>query len=182
MTRKPAGFTLVETVMALAIAGLVSMLAYSSLNVGLDTEQRVRRASAAADDDTRWRALASDAVRHMIEATQPDRPALIIGPDSMLFRTRALGAPSGAGSAWRVRVTIRDSAAVMHATNEETGAEIEARMPGVAALRVRAQSLGSPDRWQDAWIAPSPPVAVRFDFMVVSGAVLPLVVSVGLRP
>lgn len=180
MTRARAGFTLVETVLALAIAGLVSMLAYASLRAGLDTDQRVRQASAAADDETRWRALASDALRHMAEATVPGRPALTLGPDAMEFRTNALGTPSGAGAAWRVRVSVQDSSAVLHATNEETGAELVARMPGVTALRVRAQSLGLAGQWQDAWISPSPPVAVRLDFVSASSPALPLVVAAGL--
>ena len=182
MSRARAGFTLVEAVMALAIAGLVAMLAYASLSVGLDTDQRVRRAAAASDDETRWRALATDALRHMIVAPLPGRPALGMGPNSMEFRTSALGTPSGVGAAWSVHVTVRDSVLVMRATNEETGAEVVAKLPGVTALSVRAQSLGAIDAWQEAWDSPSPPVAVRVAFVSTTTAVQPLVVAVGLHP
>lgn len=180
MTPRRTGFTLVETVMALAIAGLVAMLAYASLSAGLDTDQRVRHVSAATDDQTRWRALASDALRHMLVASLPGQPALRMDPDAMEFRTSALGTPSGIGAAWRVRMTVHDSAAIMRATNEETGAEVVASVPGVTALRFRAQSLGVSGEWQEAWSSPSPPVAVRVDFAAATRAVPPLVVVVGL--
>lgn len=181
MTRARKGFTLVETVLALAIAGLVSMLAYAALSVGLDTDHRVRRASAEADDGTRWRALASDALRHLFEAPLADRPALIMGGNAVEFRTSALGSPSGVGAAWRVTVATRDSTAVMRATNEETGAEIVASLPGVTALRIRAQSLGLSGEWQETWTSPSPPAVVRIDFVATNGSMRPLVVATGLH-
>ena len=181
MTSGRPGFTLVETVLALAIAGMVSTLAFASLSAGLDTEQRVRRVSAAADDEARWRALSGDALRHITDATQPGRPALGIGPSSLEFRTTALGTPSGAGAAWRMRVSVQDSSAVLRATSEETGAVLVARMNGVTGLRIRTQSLGASGEWQEAWSSPSPPAVVRIDFVSTSGLMLPLVVATGLH-
>ena len=182
MTRRRSGFTLVETVLALAIAGVVAVLSYASLRAGLDTDQRVRAIGTAADDDTRWRALAGGAMRHVLDAAQPGLPALRRGPNLVEFRTSALGTPSGAGAAWSVRLSVQDSAAVLTAINEETNAEVVARIPGVSALRVRAQSLGSLGEWQEEWTSASPPAAVRIDFVSARRTVQPLVVAVGLRP
>lgn len=182
MTRRRAGFTLVEAILALAITGVVAALSYAALSAGLDTDQRVRAMGTVADDDTRWRALAGDALRHVLDAAQPGQPALRTGPNLAAFRTSALGTPSGAGAAWSVRLSVQDSAAVLTAINEETNAELVARIPGISALRVRAQSLGSSGDWQEDWTSASPPPAVRIDFVSRSGTVQPLVVSVGLRP
>lgn len=185
-TRRRAGFTLVETLVALVVTGFVALAAYAALDAGTSTRRRVDGALRDRESALVARALLDDALRHATDAgddgtvfarAEPDAAA----GDALDFVTRGVAPPLGASARWRVRLgpTVRGGDVALVATPlDEPGPVLRATLAGVRAVRVATMG---PDGWRrDAADVARVPAVVRVEFVAggaPNGLPLPPVVA-----
>ena len=202
------GFTLLELIVTLAVAGIIALLVYGSAQAGFDTRERLDRHRATTEAELRARTLLADALRHASD--DGDRGveafALIDGvtsrgtpADRLVFLSRGITPPMGASALWRVEVSITSNGLridAVRATNEQSGPQlatlpsaapaaptVSTLIPEIRALDVRVMSLAD-EAWLASWRSSSQtPAAVRMDFFDAQSAPIgaPLIVRVGLE-
>jgi prepilin-type N-terminal cleavage/methylation domain-containing protein len=186
------GFTLIEIMVALVISGLVASLAYATLQAGIDTSDRLTSRRATSDALASTHALVAAAVRHVV-------PGVAGGPvtfavvrrtgatghvlDSVTFLTRGIIEPYGTSSPWRSTLWIsRDTLHFRAAPLTAGSPPVEARVPGIVALSVRALGRGAFADWQEEWSdTGATPVAVALTYTPRAGAGIAQVQRVGLE-
>lgn len=184
------GFTLVEILVAVALLGLVAVLAYRGVAALVDGEVRL------ADEARRWRTL--DAALARIEAdlrqAQPravraggrTEPAWIAaveanGSSALAFSRAGAEFDAGPGVAGqRIGYRVRDGVLQVlfwpgldRENGGEAGAQAWPLVEGVAALRI--EHLGERDAWTTAWPRPGGaalPRGVRVQLALADGAVV----------
>jgi len=155
------GFTLLETVLALAIGGLILTAAYSA----------VVRAAAARDGATRRTADVASARRALLEMARSIESA---SPRPFSASTAELRIALGDPEPRLVRYALDDSRLVEDRTNPFAAGGAAATVPGssrvlldgVQAFRVRCFDDGA---WTDGWRGTDAPRAVEVTIRVADG-------------
>jgi general secretion pathway protein J len=107
------GFTLVEVMVALTVAGMAFSAAGFAISAARSTAARVTRHEQRVEADSRFRALLTDWLRHAPPPELVDGALLTIdraGATPVLqFVTAGLDQPLGTGALWRVELSLRDT-------------------------------------------------------------------------
>lgn len=183
------GFTLLELLVALALAGVVALLVYGAAQAAFDAEARLARERRALQAERAMRTLLEDALRNARSAPRPGDPAFILetgtsargGPeDRLTFVTRGGFPPLTADADWRVTVEATPAGLAVSAVPLGVRAppRIAGLVAGVTGLEVRVQAAGG-GAWTGAWpTLAALPRAVRLTFWAdTARAGLPLVVA-----
>ena len=191
------GFTLLELIVSIAIAGVIALLVYGSANAGLDTRDALDRYRAGAEAELRARLMLADALRHATDEVD-DRSAfeLVDATDSqgapadqLTFVTRGIVPPLGASPLWSVTVAstpaglLVRASPVPDASRDSHSAAISTVLRDVRGVDVHVASLADAS-WTTTWpSAAQLPSAVRLVLFDRAGvpAGVPLVVRVGLE-
>ena len=164
------GFTLLEVTVALAVTGVVVLLAYGIARAGIDAEARLARADADARAAVAARALLRDALRHAEDGVADDDTVFVLErtrdargrvTDRLRFVSRGVVPPLGAGTRWALSAEVTaEGLEVLAVPADGRVAAARAIVPGVASLRARVLARGA-TAWDDAWPRPqSAPAAV----------------------
>jgi prepilin-type N-terminal cleavage/methylation domain-containing protein len=154
------GFTLLEIVVALAIAGLLALAARAALVAGLDTQDRVRAHVAVTEGEARFRALVVQALRHMTDAPDAGIAPFVVrdtitetgAPSHVLeFYSRGFGASAGSGRAALVRVAPAAGDRLTISLHDGGAISWSGTATGIHALRARMRTTAG--EWVDSWPA-----------------------------
>lgn len=184
------GLTLIEVVVALAIAGLIALAARAALVAGMDTQDRLTAHSTRTEGDARFRTLVVQALRHIADAPAVGMQAFVLR-DTMIdgapashiaeFYSRGLAHPAGTGAVARVRLAPSAVGLTIAAIGPDGATLLSGVAPGIAGMRMRLRSASTGD-WLDAWprslVTPAA-VAIQFTPIAAGGvaaAPVPLVV------
>ncbi len=188
------GFTLIETMVALVLSGIVALLAYGTMRAGFETRDRLTEYRHESESVATMRALLTDALRHPADAGELGYPTFRIereietpslNGNRLQFVSRGVSSPLGAGARWLV--TLASAGDGMHFSAEpldETDlGSIASVLPGVRAVRVQVMADVTDAAWRDSWTSErQAPAAVRLDFIGEKGAAgSPLVVRSSLE-
>lgn len=152
-------FTLIEVTVAIALTGLVSLLAYASLGAGLDSARRLNSYRRATEAEALVRVLVSDALRHPYDAPAGGPSSFqlmrsVTGEgDVIRFVTRGIRPPLGASSLWLATIGPSSRGLRFHATPLENADDlpVEAVVPSIVAMRVRVLRDSSVLQWESEW-------------------------------
>jgi len=175
------GFTLLELVVALVLAGVVALLVYGAAAAGADTQARLRERGLAQQEARAFRATLEDALRNA-------RPARIRGDtafnldvrrdaagrprDRIAFITAGAFPPLTADADWAVTVEPSPRGLLLEAVPLGVAAPVPVvlRLPGVTGLDVQVLAMSRLREWTKRWVFPSlVPPGVEFTFWTDSG-------------
>ena len=185
--KRKRGFTLIELMVALVLTGIVSLIAYGSVQAAIDSAERLTRQRETVESEAMVRTLLSDALRH--PADSPDgKPAFAMlttagnRGSEIQFVSRGVGGSLGVGPLWRVAVRSTTGGLELDAISlERSPASIRGRIPNVASIIVRVLRSVDDRAWQDHWESPQQfPSAVEISFRDSFGRTgAPLIVQTG---
>lgn len=185
--RQRRGFTLIELMVALVLTGIVSLVAYGSIQAAIDSSERLTRQRDTIESEAMMRTLISDALRHPADSPDGD-PAfkLVAGAgdrgNGIEFVSRGISGPLGAGQLWRVALRPTTLGLEVDAIAlDGSPASIRGQLPNLASIDVRVLRAGDDRAWQDHWEATQQfPSAVEISFRDSSGrSGAPLIVQTG---
>lgn len=169
MSRRSAGFTLVEVLIVLASVGLVLVMLGQGLRIGLrgtTTFQHAVRTQTDMEPVER-------ALRHMVEHMDPGtwpRPPMVLGTSSSIAFTTELPDPDTGGTLIAdVRLEAIDGSLILWWTRHTHGVPFGAPPPperkvllgGVARLEISYAAKGAGRAWVSGWSQPALPGLVR---------------------
>jgi len=180
-----AGFTLLELIVALVLAGVVALLVYGASAAAFDTQDRLEERRLALRSVQAWRATLEDALRNARPAPTyqdtafwlDDRTDIGGRPrDRISFLTAGGLPPLTADSDWRVTVTATEQGLTLLA--QPVGALVPARrivgVPGITGLQVRVREFTPELAWSDTWRFPRlVPRAIELTYWSDAGPVGP---------
>ncbi|MDQ6717182.1 MAG: prepilin-type N-terminal cleavage/methylation domain-containing protein [Gemmatimonadota bacterium] len=181
MTARRA-FTLVEVSAAIAITGMVALIAYGTFRAALDTGDRSAQLRERVEAAALVEQMVSAAARHAVDAIVPGYPAFelthSIAPsgqpaDHLSFLSRGILEPRGATGLWMIKLDLVGHGVRFTAVPADslTSGALATTLPGVTGLRVRAMGSGPDGQWHDTWTALQPlPAAVIVELVSSSGA------------
>ncbi|MEO7367277.1 MAG: prepilin-type N-terminal cleavage/methylation domain-containing protein [Gemmatimonadaceae bacterium] len=188
MRRSRRGFTLIELMVSIVLTGLVAMLAYGSVQAGLDSSARIEDYRRTTESEALTRSLIADALRHLSDAPSGavfEIERTVESGDILRFVSRGVTGPLGAGALWRVELgPSRDG---FHFSALPLEGNLNPIRGSVASLRsISVRVLRAPDdvQWQDHWESTRQfPSAVEVSFLDSRGASSgsPLLVATALR-
>lgn len=158
-----AGFTLIEVLVALALTGIVALLAHRLLAATVDGVRALGAERLAQDrraNGRRW-------LRAAFLSLEPDAPGGFEGGESRLRWTGWLEQPGGWFEPVRLTLSVRDSALVAELAGEET--LVLGDSAGALAIDYLL-TPGAESRWVREWHSPlSAPLAVRLRILALDG-------------
>ena len=186
------GFTLLELLLAMALAGIVALLVYGAAQAGFDSETRLAADRRALQSERAMRTLLEDALRNARPAPRPGEAAFTleantspgrVPADRLSFVARG-GFPPLTGEAdWLIAIQGTPAGLAVTATplGVRAATRLAGLLPGVTGLAVRVQPPGG-GAWTGRWQMPAVfPRAVELTYWSDSGRVgLPLVVALPL--
>ncbi len=159
------GFTLIEVTIAMVVSGVVALLAYGSLQAGLDAGGRIQMHRQDVESLALLRSIVVDALRHPASASAPVASSFSLSrgeggglnDDRLQFVSRGVSPPHGAGALWNVVLEptpdgLRFSASPLEATPELPIVSVVAAVRG---MRVRVMAPASNFEWIGSWEAGS---------------------------
>jgi prepilin-type N-terminal cleavage/methylation domain-containing protein len=196
-TGRRGGFTLLELVVALVVTGVVALLAYATLQAGLDTSERVERADATLSGHAVARSLLIDALRHLPEGGGAafEAPLFILEDrtsrsglpaDVLTFVSHGFGRAPGTSGAWLVTLGPVEDGVRLRAAPLDTseGAPMDVTLAGARGLDAHVLARSAETAWLNDWSALGRvPAAVRIELFDESGrpAASPLVAHAALE-
>ena len=182
------GMTLIEMMVALVLTGIVALLAYGSVQAGLDSAGRIEGYQRKGESQVLLRSLVTDALRHPADAPDGSGTAFEVlqvtgGGEALRFVSRGVSGPLGAGHLWRVEVGPSSQGLAFNAAALDGDvAPVRGIIPSLRSMMVRVLRSSDDGEWQSEWKSTRQfPVAVeivlRDSLGVVAGA--PLVVQLG---
>ena len=164
-------FTLIEVMVALVVTGLVVSIAYSSVQAGLETTERLTVAWSGVERELVARKMLERAIRHALPGTIGGQPVFVLrnGPlgDELIFRTRGVAEPNGASEVWEVGL-IADTNGVRFTGRavDDPNRSFSALLPRIQRIDVRVRGRDVRDGWFEDWpFAERSPVAVAIGFL-----------------
>lgn len=155
------GFTLIEVTTAIVITGVVSLLAYGSVQAGLESADRVERHRSGIESAALMRSLVTDALRHPASSPEPSLPSFSITQSEtagintarLQFVSRGVSLPHGAGGLWNVVLEPTSNGLRLKADPMETTAELalESTLPGIRGVNVRSMTTRAERMWNTGW-------------------------------
>ena len=191
------GFTLLELIVSIAVAGVIALLVYGSAAAGLDTRDALDRYRAGNEAEMRARLLLADALRHATDEVDGGEAFVLVDAtdarglpaDQLTFATRGVTPPLGATARWAVTLVPTTAGLAIRATplaDSSRGprpAAISAVLADIRGIDVGAASLANAS-WAPIWASAAQlPSAVRITLFDAAGAPVgaALVVRVGLE-
>jgi prepilin-type N-terminal cleavage/methylation domain-containing protein len=181
------GFTLVELMVALVLTGIVSLVAYGSIQAAIDSSARLSKQRETVESEAMVRTLVSDALRHPADSPDGDVAFALVSfagnrGNGIEFVSRGISGSLGAGQLWRV--ALRPVAGGLELDAISLGgspASIRGTIASVAKIGVRVLRAADDRVWQDHWESTQQfPSAVEISFQDSLGRhVAPLVVQTG---
>ena len=178
MTRR--GFTLLELLVALVLAGVVALLVYGAARAGSDTAARLSASRQQWQAQRAMRTLLEDALRNARPALRAGDAAFAlhartssagVPQDQLTFVTRGGFPPLTADADWRVTIetTPAGLSAIAIPLGVRTPERLAGILPGVTGLEIRVLApSGGP--WSRQWAWPAAfPRAVALTFWTDSG-------------
>lgn len=174
MRRPRRGFTLIELMVSIVLTGLVAMLAYGSVQAGLDSSARIDEYRRTNESEALTRSLIADALRHLSEAPSGasfEIERTVESGDVLRFVSRGVSGSLGVGALWRVEIAPSAKGLQFSAVPLEGDLNpIQGRVASLRSISVRV--LRAPDAadWQDRWESTRQfPAAVEISFRDASG-------------
>lgn len=154
------GFTLIEVLVAIVLAGVVALLVWSIAGAVADARERVQRVQAEVRGRAALRAVLEDALRHAVRPAGAGEPGLTLEDgtdpsglprDRLTFVTAGGLPPLTPDVQWLVVLEVTGGSLELRAVPRALagGAGLTVRLPGVDALEVLALDDGG--RWTTAW-------------------------------
>ena len=160
------GFTLLEILVAISVAGIVALLVYGTAAAGHDVEARLRERRRALQTAQAFRSVVQDALRNARPSRQYGDTAFWIDAqrdsrgrpmDRLSFVAAGSLPPLTADADWRV--TIEPHADGISITATPVGIAVPARevarYSAATALQIRVLEPGSAAEWSERWRFPS---------------------------
>lgn len=189
------GFTLLELIVSIAIAGIIALLVYGSASAGFDTRDTLARHAAGAEAELKVRSMLTDALRHASDESNPGSLTFELVDatdtrgmpmDRLTFLTRGVVPPLGASALWRVSISTSARGLAFAASPADAPsaiAQVGAVVPQIRGFDVSVMSIT--DRtWVNTWPASGQvPGVVRLTLHDAEGRLIgaPIVVRVGLE-
>jgi prepilin-type N-terminal cleavage/methylation domain-containing protein len=181
------GFTLVELMVAIVLTGIVSLIAYGSIQAAIDSSERLATQRHTVESEAMVRTLISDALRHPADSPDGDPAFALVSVagnrgNGIQFVSRGVSGSLGAGRLWRVALTPTGQGLELDAISlEGSPAAIRGELPNIFSIDVRVLRAVDDREWQNYWESTQQfPSAVEISFrdsLGRSGA--PLVVQTG---
>jgi prepilin-type N-terminal cleavage/methylation domain-containing protein len=182
-------FTLIEVMVALVITGLVVSIAYSSIQAGLETSERLTVAQSGVERELVARKMLERAIRHAVPGAMGGQPVFLLRNqplgDELTFRTRGVAEPNGASEVWNVGL-VADPRGIRFTGQaaDDPNRSFSALLPRVQRIDVRVRGRDVRDGWFEDWpFVDRSPVAVTIAFLDANDRPIgaPLVARVGLE-
>ncbi len=157
---RQAGFTLVETLVCLALAGLIGVLLLNAVRIAGGASAAASRAAGAEEvqsvRDHLRRTLGSLAQRRPDGSRPtlgggPDRLVAMLAPDRTLERPTEVAATLALVPGLAGGLDLRESRSEREGTGEAIGEVILGRIAGLAIRYYGAPSDGARPLWQQSW-------------------------------
>jgi prepilin-type N-terminal cleavage/methylation domain-containing protein len=194
MPRTRRGFTLFELMVAIVVTSVVVLLAYGTLQAGLDADARLGAHQSTVAAEVQLRAMLVDALRHPADAPQDGALAFEVrrgvaaggsSADTLRFFSRGVVAPLGTSEPWDVALVptpggVRFIARPLGPAAQATVVATVAELRGVRVRTLAQSSLGG--GWTDGWTGDRGfPDAVEITLADSAGRMTgpPVVVTVG---
>lgn len=191
--RGRAGFTILELLVAITLAGVVAVLVYGAAGAGIETGRRLEESRRVLQRARAMRVTLEDALRNARPALRLGDTAFVLEDlqdmsgrpvDRLSFITAGGLPPLAAEGDWFVILAptpegLRLSAAP---AGVRDATPVVALLPGVTGLEVRVQGLGAAAPWSGRWSFRSVvPRAVELTYWDDGGPLgLPLLVALPL--
>lgn len=178
MTRR--GFTLLELLVAILLAGVVALLVYGAAEAGSDTAAHLAASRRQWQSQRAMRTLIEDALRNARPALRAGDAALVLQPqtssagiprDRLIFVTRGGFPPLTADADWRVIIEVTEAgvSAVAIPLGVRVPERLAGVLPGVTGVEIRTQAPGG-GPWLRHWPLPGAfPRAIVLNFWTDSG-------------
>jgi len=175
MRRSPRGFTLIELIVSIVLTGIVALLAYGSVQAGLDSAGRIEVYRRTTESEALTRALIADALRHPSDAPSGQSFEIartVESGDVLRFTSRGVSGPLGAGQLWRVEIGPSAQGLQFSAVPLEGHlSPIRGSAASLRSIDVRVLRAADDAEWQDHWESTRQfPSAVEISFRDSSGA------------
>jgi prepilin-type N-terminal cleavage/methylation domain-containing protein len=181
MRHHSAGFTLLELLVALVLAGVVALLVYGAAQTAFDVEARLAANRRVWQAQLGMRTLLEDALRNALPAPRPGDPVFTLEQgtasngapaDRLTFVTRGGFPPLTSDADWRVTISLTPNglSAIATPLGVRADTRVAGVLPGVTGLEINVQA---PDggAWTRRWPLPTAfPRAVALRFFGDSGA------------
>lgn len=175
---RPGGFTLVEVMVVVVVAGLIGLGVAGTVSIALDTRERVAERRLEVRSELAWRGLVIDALRNARPPAVPGDTALLLSDgtatdgrpaDRLTLLTSGSLPPLHAGTDWVVSLeVVGDRVRLVASPVGVQSVPVEVWAPaGVTGLdaAVLAATPEREARWWDEWSESSRlPQAVRVSF------------------
>lgn len=183
MTRR--GFTLVEILVAIVLAGVVALLVWGVAGAAADSRERVLRAQQDVRAHVVLRALLTDALIHTTTPASGTGFSIThaVDPlgrsrDRLTFVTAGGLPPLTADVEWVATLEVLEGDLLLQATPRWLAppATVAVRLPGVDGLSVAA--LNDAGTWTAEWMGPDLPRAVAITPWAGSRPITPVLVTI----
>lgn len=183
--RNRPGFTLLELMLAVVITSVVALLVYGTVQVGLDTRERLAERLVTEQAHRSVRVILGDALRNVRRPVGVDDSIFILRrgmnafgrpADTLSFLTGGSIPPLTSDSDWMVSLAAGDSGVTIWARpiGAMLPARLVARLTGVSGLEVRVRRVGADSSWTAEWPTQGAlPGAVAITFWSDSGIIGP---------
>ena len=185
--KRRTGFTLIELIVSVALTGIVALLAYGSVQAGLDSASRIETYRRTSESEALTRSLIADALRHPSDAPSGESFEIVRTVESgsvLRFVSRGVSGPLGAGQLWRVELAPSAKGLQFSAVPlEDALPPISGSVSGLRSIDVRVLGAADDAQWQDHWESTRQfPAAVEIAFHDSRGGLSgsPLLVATGL--
>ncbi len=179
------GFTLIEMLVAITLAGVVALLVYGAAAAATDTQDRLAENRRALQSERAMRATLHDALRNAQPAGRRGDTAFVVEArrdaagrpmDRLSFIAAGAFPPLTADADWAVTVEPTPEGLVLTAT--PIGVVAPARVlrgaPQITGLQVVVQELTAERAWADRWRFPAlVPRAIQLTYWTDLGPVHP---------
>jgi prepilin-type N-terminal cleavage/methylation domain-containing protein len=148
----PQGFTLIEAMVAIVLAGLVIVTAFGTARVGLQAHERLTSELSRIEGAMAGRELLGEALRNVRAPEQSTDPGFTLTHDTLSFVAQGGAGPLDPDYDWLIRCATGPAGleCVAAPLGHASPAEIAFRMSEVRRWRVRVLAPGE-SRWQSDW-------------------------------
>ncbi len=184
--RAGGGFTLLELMVAIVLAGVVALLVYGAAGAAVDAQSRLEQRRLALRSARAWQAIVEDALRNARPAPTRQDTAFVIEDrvdaagrpaDRLAFVTAGSLPPLTADADWRV--VLQSSGGALYLTAAPVGVDAPPRSviapAGVTGVDVRVLSVTREPEWIDEWRFPRiVPRAIQLTYWTEQGPLAPV--------